>query len=103
MRIAVVKELRSDETRVAMVPELVGKLTALGHEVVVEAGAGTAALHADEEYAAAGAAVSEDPYADAELVCSVQPPVQEVLDISGFTALLTIRAGREDALGELAS
>ncbi|HWK61743.1 MAG TPA: STAS domain-containing protein [Eoetvoesiella sp.] len=37
------------------------------------------------------------------VVCSVQPPVQEVLDISGFTALLTIRAGREDALGELAS
>jgi anti-sigma B factor antagonist len=37
------------------------------------------------------------------VLCSVQPPVQEVLDISGFTALFNIHSGREGALGELQS
>ncbi|MGH3372127.1 MAG: NAD(P)(+) transhydrogenase (Re/Si-specific) subunit alpha, partial [Nocardioidaceae bacterium] len=40
MKIAVAKEVREDECRVAMVPELVGKLTALGYAVAVEPGAG---------------------------------------------------------------
>jgi NAD(P) transhydrogenase subunit alpha len=78
MRVAVARETREGETRVALVPELVGKLTALGHDVVVEAGAGIAALHADEEYAAAGAEVSDEPFGDADLVCSVQPLARDV-------------------------
>lgn len=73
MRIVVVRELREEESRVALVPELVGRLTALGYEVVVEAGAGVAALHPDEEYVAAGAAVEDDPLPTADLVLSVQP------------------------------
>ena len=52
--------LSDGETRVALVPELVGRLTALGHEVAVEPGAGLEALHADEEYAAAGAVLDPD-------------------------------------------
>lgn len=36
------------------------------------------------------------------VVCAVQPPVREVLDISGFSTLLTILPGRDGALGELA-
>ena len=79
MRVAVARETREGETRVAMVPELVGKLTALGHEVLVETGAGTGALHDDEEYAAAGALVHEDPFPDADLVCSVQPLPRETV------------------------
>ncbi len=73
MRVAVARETREGETRVAMVPELVAKLSALGHEVLVEPGAGAGALHTDEAYAAAGAVLTDDPYSDAELVCSVQP------------------------------
>jgi NAD(P) transhydrogenase subunit alpha len=46
VKIAVAKETREGETRVAMVPELVGKLLALGYEVAVEPGAGAGALHA---------------------------------------------------------
>lgn len=79
MRVVVARETREGETRVAMVPELVGKLAALGHEVVVETGAGLGALHEDEEYAAAGALVEDDPFPEADLVCSVQPLSRETL------------------------
>lgn len=37
------------------------------------------------------------------MLCGVQPPVQEVLDISGFTALLSIQSRRAEALEALAS
>ena len=40
VKIAVAKEARDGESRVAMVPELVGKLTGLGYDVAVEPGAG---------------------------------------------------------------
>ena len=73
MRIAVARETREGETRVALVPELVGKLTALGYTVAVEAGAGEGSLHADEEYLEAGAEVVEEPWRDAVLVVSVNP------------------------------
>ena len=47
------------EARVALVPELVGKLAAAGYEVAVETGAGRSASFLDEAYAAAGATVGE--------------------------------------------
>ncbi|CAN5465624.1 Re/Si-specific NAD(P)(+) transhydrogenase subunit alpha [soil metagenome] len=67
------RETLEGETRVALVPELVGRLVALGHEVVVEPGAGRGAQIADAEYAAAGAALDADPLPSAALVLSVQP------------------------------
>lgn len=73
MRIAVVRETSEGEARVALVPELVGRLTALGYEVAVEPGAGRRALLADEEYAEAGATLSEEALATADLVLAVQP------------------------------
>jgi len=69
----VAAETREGETRVALVPELVGKLTGLGCTVVVAPGAGAGALHADEEYVAAGAEVLDEPWQDADLVVSVNP------------------------------
>ena len=55
--IAVTKERRAGETRVAAVPETVKKLVAAGFDVMVEAGAGAAASYADADYQAAGATV----------------------------------------------
>ena len=66
-------ETREGETRVALVPELVGKLTGLGYEVAVEPGAGVRALHADEDYVAAGAEVAAEPWHGADVVVSVNP------------------------------
>ena len=73
MRIAVAKETRDGETRVAMVPELVGKLTGLGYEVAIEPGAGRHSLIADEEFVEVGATVDGDAIASADVVLSVQP------------------------------
>ena len=73
VKIAVVRETREGEARVAMVPELVGKLTGLGAEVLVEPGAGAEAEFADGEYAEAGATISESALPDADVVVSVQP------------------------------
>ncbi len=71
MKIAVAKETREGEMRVALVPELVAKLTALGHDVAVEPGAGAGALHDDAEYTAAGAEVSDAALDGAGLIVSV--------------------------------
>ncbi|MGN6250693.1 MAG: Re/Si-specific NAD(P)(+) transhydrogenase subunit alpha [Marmoricola sp.] len=72
MKIAVARETRAGETRVAMVPDLVGKLTALGCEVVVEHGAGEHAGFDDAAYAEAGAQLSADPLGGADVVVSVR-------------------------------
>jgi NAD(P) transhydrogenase subunit alpha len=77
VRIAVAREAREGEARVAIVPELVGKLTALGYEVAVESGAGEGAEFADALYAEAGASVLDDALADADVVVSVQPLAAE--------------------------
>ncbi|WP_445256178.1 NAD(P) transhydrogenase subunit alpha [Nocardioides aurantiacus] len=73
MRIAVVRETRPGETRVALVPDLVTKLTALGHEVGVEPGAGERAGFADELYAEAGAGLVDQPLPGADVVVGVNP------------------------------
>ncbi len=79
VKIAVARETREGEARVALVPELVGRLTGLGYVVAVEPGAGLGSLHTDEDYLAAGAAVSEEPWEDADLVVSVNPLDLDVL------------------------
>ena len=75
--IAVIKERRAGETRVAAVPETVKKLIAAGFTVTVEAGAGTAASYQDADYAAAGAAVAKtakDALSKADVVFKVRGP-----------------------------
>ena len=61
MRIAVAREVVPGEARVALVPELLGKLRAAGYEVAVQTGAGTGALLTDAAYKAAGALVTVQP------------------------------------------
>ncbi|SEF13691.1 NAD(P) transhydrogenase subunit alpha [Jiangella alba] len=74
MKVVVAAETREHERRVALVPDLVGRLTSAGLEVVVESGAGLGALHTDESYEAAGASVAgPDALASADVVVSVQP------------------------------
>jgi len=74
MRIAVPKEIKSGEKRVALVPDIISKLTKVGLEVVIETGAGVAAQYSDKQFSDAGAQVkSSDVIADADVVLSVQP------------------------------
>ena len=71
MKIAVARETRHGESRVAMVPELVGKLTDLGYEVLVEPDAGSRADFDDELYLEAGATVTDDALTEADVVVGV--------------------------------
>ena len=57
MKIGVCKETSPGERRVALIPESVGALAKLGHEVLVEAGAGTEAGFTDAAYREKGATV----------------------------------------------
>ena len=72
MQIAVAKEIRSGEARVALVPDIISKLTKAGLDVVIEAGAGFAAGFQDSEFTAAGATVkSGNVMSSADVVASV--------------------------------
>ena len=79
MKVATVKETAPYERRVALVPEVVGKLTGAGHEVLVQMGAGDGASIPDADYTAAGAKVVEEAalYAEADVVLRVQKPTLE--------------------------
>ena len=68
------KETVAGERRVAIVPDLVPKLTGLGLEVVVEPGAGTSAGFVDAAYAEKGARLEADTLGKADIVLKVQPP-----------------------------
>jgi NAD(P) transhydrogenase subunit alpha len=75
--IAVTRERRAGETRVAAVPETVKKLIATGFQVTVEAGAGIAAVYPDADYAAAGATIAKtlkDALGKADIVFKVRAP-----------------------------
>ena len=78
MKVAVAKETGPGERRVALVPEVVAKLRAAGHEVLVQAGAGDGAFFPDEAFSAAGAAVvGADQLADADVLLFVGRPDRE--------------------------
>jgi NAD(P) transhydrogenase subunit alpha len=76
MRIGVPRETATGERRVALVPEIVGKLVPAGFEVLVQRGAGEAASFPDAAYEEAGARLVDD-WADAEAVVKVQKPSEE--------------------------
>jgi NAD(P) transhydrogenase subunit alpha len=75
LRIGCPKETTARERRVALVPDVVRRLVAAGHEVVVEPGAGVTAGAPDAAYEQAGATLG-DPWG-AEVVVKVAPPSAE--------------------------
>ena len=80
MKIAILKERRANETRVAGSPETVKKFVALGVDVCVEKGAGTTASMSDAAFREAGATIADDVASAldlADLVLKVQRPMIE--------------------------
>jgi NAD(P) transhydrogenase subunit alpha len=72
MRVAVPREIRDGEKRVALVPDIINKLTKLGYDVVIESGAGVHAQATDDLFTAAGATVkSGNVIGDADVVLCV--------------------------------
>ncbi|MGH9488055.1 MAG: alanine dehydrogenase [Terriglobales bacterium] len=77
MIIGVPREVKDHETRVGLVPAGVHELTALGHQVLVENGAGQSSFFEDEEYRRASAEMVASPkelWARAEMICKVKEP-----------------------------
>ena len=103
MKVAVPKERREHERRVAATPESVKKLRALGLEVAVEADAGEDAWFPDGAYAAAGAHIAADARAavsEAAVVLKVQRPMDadDGTDEIALLARDTVLIGMLDAL-----
>jgi NAD(P) transhydrogenase subunit alpha len=74
MRISVPKEIKSGEKRVALVPDIISKLTKAGLEVVIESGAGAAAEYSDKQFSDAGAQIkSGEVLTNSDVILSVQP------------------------------
>jgi len=72
MRVAVPREIRDGEKRVALVPDIINKLIKLGYDVVIESGAGVHAQATDDLFTAAGATVkSGNVISDADVVLCV--------------------------------
>src|SRR3954452_13092743 len=76
MKVGVARESAAGERRVALVPEVLGKLTAAGLEVLVEHKAGAGAAIPDSAYQEAGATIvsTADLYGQADIVLRVQKP-----------------------------
>jgi len=79
VKIGAPKEIEPGEARVAMTPDSALQLQKLGHDCVIETGAGVAAGFTDAAYKAAGVTVVKTAAAlwkDAEIVAKVRPPTQ---------------------------
>jgi H+-translocating NAD(P) transhydrogenase subunit alpha len=84
VKVAVPKETATGERRVALVPEIVQKLTEQGFEITIEARAGEEASFSDHEYEAAGAAIAasrDDVFRGAEGIVKVRKPGAEEIEL----------------------
>jgi len=78
MQIAIPREIKPLEGRVALTPEACSSLVHAGHSVTVQQGAGLLSGYPDEQYVAAGAALAPDAaaiYRAAQLIVKVKEPV----------------------------
>ena len=109
MNIGVPKETAADERRVALIPDVAGRLAKSGLAVLVERGAGDAASFGDAAYQAAGATVvpaAADLFGQSDVVLKVQPPSPaEVRLCREGTALVAVfqPSAARDAVAALAA
>ncbi|CAM3854383.1 alanine dehydrogenase [Kibdelosporangium persicum] len=78
MKIAVPREVKNHEYRVALTPAGAHELTSRGHDVYVQADAGAGSAIPDEEFLAAGAkivATADEVWAEGEMVLKVKEPI----------------------------
>ena len=78
MKIGVPKEIKNNEYRVAITPAGVMTLTGVGHQVIIEAGAGAGSSFTDEDYKRAGATIVRTAAEawDADMVMKVKEPLE---------------------------
>lgn len=85
--VGVLREIKDNEYRVAIVPAGVTALADRGHKVLVEQGAGTGSGVSDEDYARAGAEIASDPreiWTRAELIMKIKEPLPSEYDFMQY-------------------
>ncbi|MEA1619009.1 alanine dehydrogenase [Erythrobacter sp. T5W1-R] len=110
MRVGVPTEIKNNEYRVGLTPPLVAELTAAGHDVLVQAGAGLGIDFTDSDYVAAGARIVGDAgavFAEAEMIVKVkEPQTSEIAMLRPHHLLFTylhLAADKPQAEGLMAS
>ncbi|TXI07931.1 MAG: NAD(P) transhydrogenase subunit alpha [Rhizobium sp.] len=104
VKIAVLKETRANEKRVALVPSVADKLTKLGAEISMQSGAGLNVKLADDAYKNVNfVANPQGLVSDADVVLSVQPPSADVVNAmkDGAVLLSFVYAHKEPDLVKL--
>ncbi|CAB4674611.1 unannotated protein [freshwater metagenome] len=79
MIVGVPKEIKSQESRVALTPEGASELVGAGHSVIIETGAGLGSAISDVDFIEAGASIvvsADDVWAQAELILKVKEPIE---------------------------
>jgi H+-translocating NAD(P) transhydrogenase subunit alpha len=102
VRVGVPTESAPGERRIALVPEVITRLSSGGFEVLVERGAGESASFPDDAFEEAGARLVDDPYSESDAVVKVQTPseaelarLREEQVLIGFLQPLTDAEGIE--------
>jgi len=93
MIIGIPKESLSGETRVAILPAEIKKLSSDLLKFKIESGAGNGSFIADENYAESGAEIVSDVYSDSDLIIRINPPTEEELSkLNNGTCLISLLA-----------
>jgi NAD(P) transhydrogenase subunit alpha len=105
MRIGVPKEVAANERRVALSPDVAGKLVKGGHQVVVERGAGAASFFTDDAYGAAGVTLGDrsSVLSQSDVILQVQAPApHELPQYREGTAFIAAFQPTADVIRQLA-
>jgi len=84
LKLSILKEHEPGETRVAVVPKSLKKLTDLGFQVTLESGAGDQASFSDQQYSEAGATIAKnksEAITEAQVLVKINPPSDEELSL----------------------
>ena len=105
MRVGTVREIKTHEYRVGLVPASVRELVHHGHEVIVETGAGAGIGFDDEAYRRAGATIAETAdgvFSDADMIVKVKEPQPVECDLlrEGQVLFTYLHLAADDALTE---
>ena len=92
MKIGILKEQKSGENRVAIVPSTISALSKKGYEFFVESDAGLLSNYSNEDYASAGAKIVEKPEIfSCELICKVNSPSdEEISNLNSGTLFVSL-------------
>lgn len=89
IRLLVPKETMAGEARVALIPDIVGKLVKAGFEISIESGAGEKASYADEIFRdAGGVIVGKEATFKAQVILTVQCPSKQEIELMAPGAIL---------------